>query len=132
MRHSCTVCDKGFNSKFRLHLHQRTHSGARPFQCPCCAYDCARRDNLLTHIRRSHRLTQAEAALLGNQKFLKETDQENNVAAEQAEDDVEDEVGAEMEEEVEEKAGDEVEDEIDLEGDASDQPLDMSGKVTTE
>lgn len=66
--------------------------------------------------------------LLGNQRFLKETDQENNVAAEQAEDDVEDEVGGE----VEEKVGDEVEDEINLEGDASDQPLDMSGKVITE
>ena len=128
LRHSCTLCDKGFNSKFRLLLHQRTHSGARPFQCPCCAYDCARRDNLLTHIRRSHKLTQAEAVLLGNQRFLKETDQENNVAAEQAEDDVEDVVGGE----VEEKVGDEVEDEINLEGDASDQPLDMSGKVITE
>ena len=112
MRHSCPTCGKGFNSKFRLGMHQRTHTGARPFQCPCCNYDCARKDNLLTHIRRSHRLTQAEAEILGNQKFLKERQPEP--------DDVDNPETCREEEEID--------DEIDLRGNAADEPLDMSSK----
>ena len=110
MRHSCPTCGKGFNSKFRLGVHQRTHSGARPFQCPCCNYDCARKDNLLTHIRRTHRLTQPEAEILGNQKFLKE----------RPPDDVDD-PGILRE-------GEDIDDEIDLRGNDADEPLDMSAK----
>ena len=88
-------------------MHQRTHSGARPFQCPCCNYDCARKDNLLTHIRRSHRLTQAEAEILGNQNFLKES-------------------AASVENP--ETCRENIDDEIDLHGNSADEPLDMSSK----
>ena len=91
-------------------MHQRTHSGARPFQCPCCNYDCARKDNLLTHIRRTHRLTQAEAEILGNQKFLKE----------RPPDDVDNPETCREEEDID--------DEIDLRGNDADEPLDMSAK----
>ena len=67
----------------------------------------------MTHIRRSHRLTQAEAEILGNQKFLKELPPDSDV----------DDPGTCRE-------GGEIDDEIDLRGNVNgaDEPLDMSAK----
>ena len=104
------ACGKGFNSKFRLGLHLRTHSGERPFKCPTCSYDCARKDNLLTHIRRSHRFAPEEAVILGSQKLV------TDVPAE----DVDDPETVREEEEIA--------DEIDLQQIIPDEPLDMSSK----
>ena len=62
MRYKCEVqgCGKSFNSKFRFEQHQRTHDGVKPFHCPLCPYDCSRKDNLLTHIKRSHKKSPEE------------------------------------------------------------------------
>jgi len=59
LRYECTEegCSKGFNSKFRLKQHIRTHSGVKPFQCPLCEYDCTRKDNLQKHIKGTHKYT---------------------------------------------------------------------------
>ena len=110
IKYMTITCGKGFNSKFRLGLHLRTHSGERPFKCPTCSYDCARKDNLLTHIRRSHRFAPEEPVILGSQKLV------TDVPAE----DVDDPETVREEEEIA--------DEIDLQQIIPDEPLDMSSK----
>jgi len=71
-RHKCPKegCDKAFNTTFRLKTHMRTHDGTRPFKCPSCNYDCARKDNLQTHIRRIHKMTLEQAELVGMKKIM--------------------------------------------------------------
>ena len=66
MRYKCNWqgCDKGFNNKFRFDQHMRTHDGVKPFHCPLCPYNCSRKDNLLSHVRRSHKKTNEEIKLL--------------------------------------------------------------------
>ena len=34
-----------------LFIVLRTHTGHKPFQCPLCQFDCARKDNLQKHIK---------------------------------------------------------------------------------
>ena len=64
MRYTCDQCGKSFNGKFRFRLHMRIHSGVRPFKCPSCPYDCSRRDNLITHMKRTHKVTLEEVRTL--------------------------------------------------------------------
>ena len=64
MRYKCNQCGKTFKDKFRLTLHMRIHNGARPFKCPSCRYDCSRRDNLITHMKRTHKITLEEVRRL--------------------------------------------------------------------
>lgn len=54
----CRVCGKQFlpvtSWKQRFDRHLNTHSGARPFACPYCSHQCARKDALKLHILRKH------------------------------------------------------------------------------
>ena len=64
-----TSRDLIFCSRFRLDLHMRTHDGRRPFLCPGCAYTCARKDNLASHVRKVHKMELEEASLVYSKDY---------------------------------------------------------------
>ncbi|XP_028858825.1 GDNF-inducible zinc finger protein 1 [Denticeps clupeoides] len=52
-RHHCPVCNKTLSSKTSLTLHERTHTGHRPYECSDCDAKFAQSSALKTH-RRIH------------------------------------------------------------------------------
>ncbi|KAJ8275393.1 hypothetical protein COCON_G00100180 [Conger conger] len=52
-RHACPVCAKSLSSKTALLLHQRTHTGDRPYHCTDCSAKFSQSSALKTH-RRTH------------------------------------------------------------------------------
>ena len=52
----CTECDKAFTNKNRLANHLRIHTGAKPFKCKICDYHSNRRDNVLLHCKKVHKV----------------------------------------------------------------------------
>uniref|UniRef100_H3D4I1 Zinc finger and BTB domain containing 48 n=1 Tax=Tetraodon nigroviridis TaxID=99883 RepID=H3D4I1_TETNG len=45
----CPICDKSFKSKYYLKVHNRRHTGERPFGCLKCGKRYFRKENLLVH-----------------------------------------------------------------------------------
>ncbi|XP_036960540.1 telomere zinc finger-associated protein isoform X2 [Acanthopagrus latus] len=45
----CPICDKSFKSKYYLKVHNRRHTGERPFGCVKCGKRYFRKENLLIH-----------------------------------------------------------------------------------
>ncbi|XP_060931184.1 telomere zinc finger-associated protein [Limanda limanda] len=45
----CPTCDKSFKSKYYLKVHNRRHTGERPFGCVKCGKRYFRKENLLIH-----------------------------------------------------------------------------------
>ncbi|KAI3356966.1 hypothetical protein L3Q82_003601 [Scortum barcoo] len=45
----CPLCDKSFKSKYYLKVHNRRHTGERPFGCLKCGKRYFRKENLLIH-----------------------------------------------------------------------------------
>ena len=52
----CQDCGKGFTNKVRLANHLRIHSGAKPFKCVMCGYRSNRRDNVMLHCKKVHKI----------------------------------------------------------------------------
>lgn len=59
--HECKQCDRKFNDKRKFQIHQRVHTGEKPFMCPICSIRMARLDNLNAHTKKTHGVTWREA-----------------------------------------------------------------------
>ena len=54
LRYACNSCGKRFTRPSHVEIHQRIHTGHRPYQCKHCDYSCAQQGNLKYHMSSHH------------------------------------------------------------------------------
>ena len=65
----CNLCNKSYETSYKLKLHMYVHPGERPFVCECCDRGFSTEPNLNAHRRASHRrVHNAQSRVHTNQK----------------------------------------------------------------
>ena len=53
---ACRFCDKTFTQSFSVRRHERTHTGEKPFACRYCQYKTSNSGNIKTHERTHNKI----------------------------------------------------------------------------
>ena len=53
-RYRCCYCPKGFSRPSHLDMHERTHTGVKPWICSVCGHSFSQKENLKSHCMRKH------------------------------------------------------------------------------
>jgi len=63
--YTCTICDYQTTVRGYLHMHERKHTGERPFSCPNCELKFTRKFVLREHCKRIHSFTKESLVIAG-------------------------------------------------------------------
>merc|ERR1712098_150933 len=72
-RYSCDQCDKSFQAKSTLRLHNNIHLAEKPYKCQLCGKEFSQAGNLKTHNTRNH----GDTSVVVSSETLVESTKEN-------------------------------------------------------